>query len=285
MVAVEGDLSTLRASLRGPVHLDYSPQSLGPVGAFVAIRVQNVGERAVGVGHLHASFEATRDGVAFGCNTHVDRAEGVVEPTQLGPSQTFTFERLLDCAMPLPGRYDVRVWMHVGEEGRGAREGQPGVFVGSLEVEVEGKGGNVPRPVPSRNGLYALMMGAPAARPMTAVEWGRCNYRVVVALVNGGHGVVQVGSAHMTVLEFRKRTPVPCAGRREEIDEPATLAPGAIHLSRVPVACAPTQEGQYDLVGRFALDGGEEIEIGRIGLLVTETLNYIFSSPEPPSKL
>jgi len=275
VAAVDGDLSSLQSSVRGPARLDYNPQSLGPVGSFVSIRLQNVGQRAVALGRLHASFEATRDGVAFGCNSHVDRREGAIEPTQLAPSQAFTFERLLDCAMPLPGRYDVRVWMHPGD-----REDSR-TFVGSLQVDVEGKDGNVPRPVPPRAGLYALMMGAPAVRPMTEVEWTQCSYRVVLALVNGGHDVVRVGPAYLAVLEFRRGTPVPCAGRRQQVDEPAVLAPGAIHLVRVPVACAPTREGQYDLVGRFALDGGQEIEIGRVGLLVTETLNYVFSTPEP----
>ncbi len=280
-----GSLSDLRASLRAPARLDYDPQSLGVAGQFVSIHVDNVGGRVVPVAHLHAAFAATRDGVAFPCNTHVRGASGL-EPVQLYPAQSATFERLLDCTMPLPGRYDVRVWIHAAGREEEKDRGRPGagVFVGSFQVDVTAKG-KVPRPVPSYAGVYALMTGAPTASPLPADAWAKGGYRVVVALINGSNRAVALGPSRISLLMFKEGSSLPCAGRPEPIDEPDALAPGAVHVVRVPVTCAPTEEGRYEIVGRFAVGNAAEVELGRVGLLVTQSPYFLFTPerlPVPP---
>src|SRR5208283_2075780 len=110
-----GNLSDLRGSVSGPARLAYDPQSLGVAGQFVSIRVENTGSRVLPLAQLHASFATTREGVAFPCNTHVRGSAGALEPIQLRPAQSATFERLLDCRMPLPGHYEVRVGIHTAD--------------------------------------------------------------------------------------------------------------------------------------------------------------------------
>ncbi|HEY8090759.1 MAG TPA: hypothetical protein VIF09_23015 [Polyangiaceae bacterium] len=270
-----GDLSTLRASLHGPARLDYEPRSLGVAGQFVSIRVENTGAGTVPIPHLHASFAATREDVAFPCNVHVAGAQGAIEPPRLDPGQSFTFERLLDCAMTLPGRYDVRVWMHVDREKENLGDAGVGAFVGSLAIEVMANAGNAPHALPAHPGLYALMTGAPTAPPMTADAWARGDYQVVVALVNGGREPVPVGPARVSLLVFKQGAGLPCAGQ-EDLQQPASLAPGRAHVVRVPVTCAPTREGHYELVGRLSLGGEAQTEIGRVGLLVTQDATFQF---------
>ncbi len=277
-----GDLSGLRASIRAPSHFDYDPQSLGAAAHFVSIHIENVGSRAVPIADLHASFATTREGVAFPCNTHVRAPAGALEPVLLYPAQSTTFERLLDCSMPLPGHYEVRVRIHTGERESevGGSQGA-GVFVGAFAVDVVANG-NVPRPVSSRVGLYAEMTGAPTAPPMPADAWAKGGYRVVVALMNGSDHSVAVGPAHVSMLVFKQGSALPCTGQRQHLAEPDSLKPGAVHVERVPVTCAPTEEGRYEIVGRLAVGNEQEVEIGRVGLLVTQSPYFLFT-PERPN--
>jgi hypothetical protein len=283
--AVTVDLSNARTALRGPTRLDYDPRSLGVAGQFVAIRIENAGTWRLPVGHLHAAFAATREGVAFPCNAHAAKLTGAIEPSELGPGQAFTFERLLDCTMPLPGHYDVQVQLHAGDrESADPREVRPSFFVGSFGVDVAAAEGSAPRPIPGHVGLYALMIGAPSAPPMTSDAWTKGGYRVTVVLVNGSDRPVTVGPARMAMLVFKRGESLPCTGRQENLDEPATLAPGSIHLARLPVSCAPASEGQYEIVGRLVLGAGPEVEIGHVGLLVTASPYFLFTPEWPPNR-
>jgi hypothetical protein len=278
--ALLGSLSDLRATLRAPARLAYDPQSLGAARQFVSISLENVGDRGVPVAHLHASFATTRDGVAFPCNAHVHGPIGAIEPLRLDAGQSFTFERALDCTMPLPGRYDVRVWIHgAGHEETGDRPGA-GVFVGSFSVDLTANG-DAPHPVVSHVGLYAMMTGAPTSPPMTADAWAKGGYRVVVALVNGTQQPMAVGPCRLSLLLFRQGAPLPCTGRQERLDEPDTLAPGGVYIVRVPVTCAPAEEGRYQIIGRLAVGSAADAEIGRVGLLVTESPDFLFMPVQP----
>jgi len=271
------DLSDVRASLRAPPRFAYDAQSLGVAGQFVSIRLENVTGRVVPIDHLHAAFSATREGVAFACNTHVRAGAGAIEPARLEPGQSVTFERLLDCTMPLPGRYDVRVWIHAADRDESERDRAGiGLFAGSFQVDVT-PNGNIPRPVSSRAGLYALMTGASTAPPMPADAWAKGGYEVVVALINASNRAVAVGPSHASLLVFKTGAPLPCAGRQERLAEPETLAPGGVRVTRVPVECAPTEEGHYEIVGRFAVGNAPEEEIGRVGLLVTQSPYFLFT--------
>jgi len=280
--ASTGDFSELRASLRAPARVTYEPQSLGVAGEFVSIRVENIGSRTVPLPRLHATFATTRAGVAFPCNAHVGSRTGAIEPSHLDPGQSFTFERLLDCTMPLPGAYEVRLWIHAAEgEGDRDRSHAP-LFVGSFPVDVASNG-RAPIAIAARPGLFAFMTGATVSRPMPPDAWAKGGYHVAVALVNGSPRPVEVGRAHVTLLVFKRGDPLLGTERQQPLDEPAALAPGAVHVHLVPVTGVPSEEGRYEIVGRFAVGDSPEVEIGRVGLVVTQSPDLLQPTPEWPN--
>jgi hypothetical protein len=280
------DLSALHAWVVGPGNLEYDPHSLGIAGKFVGLLLENPGPSAVALPRLHASFRAVREGVAFPCNAHVGApAAGPAEPSWLGPGQSFAFERLLDCTMPLTGHYDVSVWIHPAT-GELADHGPPqgAVFVGSFGVDLTARSGQAPRPVPGHPGLYALVTGASTAAPMTEEAWSKGAYQVALALVNGSSRTVSLGGARMQLLVVKRGAKLPCAGRVEPLAEPATLAPGEVHVVHVPVTCVPAGEGQYEVTGRLSIGGEPAITVGRFGLLVTGN-PYLLYTPMWPQPL
>jgi hypothetical protein len=293
-----GDLSNLVPSLHGPSRIVYDPQALGPPGRFVSIHLENTSKRVVSLSHVHATFTATRDDVSFPCNAHVGDNAGAIEPRNLKPGQSATIERLLDCAMPLPGHYDVRVWIHSDrEEGGGPPcrvfggsytedEGcRPGadVYVGSLQVDVVAAG-TAPQPVAARQGLFAVIVGPTVTPPIPAEAWAEGRYRVALVLVNGTDRPLPVGPSRLSLLVFREGSASPpCGGEDQPLDVPNVLAPGAVQILLVPVTCAPAEEGRYRIVGRLAIGDEEGSEIGELRLLVTKDpyLRFEPIGPEP----
>lgn len=273
-----GNLSDLRASLDALGHLAYDWQSLGVAAAFIKIRLTNPGPRDVPVGQLHATFAATRNGVAFPCNSHVGAAAGTPEPSHLEPGRSFTFERLLDCSMPLPGRYEVSVWAHTAD--REPTEPSAGVFVGTVAIDVTASA-NAPRLVSLGGEVYAVMSGAPMSVPMGADAWAGGHYQVAVALVNGSDRTVTVGPSSLSLLVSREGELLPCTEGRILLHEPDALAPGTVHVVRVPVTCEPTRQGRYLVVGRFTDREVHDVEIGRFGLLVTGNPYFSFAAEWP----
>jgi hypothetical protein len=69
------------------------------------------------------------------------------------------------------------------------------------------------------------------------------------------------------------------SGQAEHVVLPAELAPGAMHVVQAPVACAPSEEGRYEIIGRVSLEGGEEVEVGRVALEVTR--DPLLFAPQP----
>jgi hypothetical protein len=276
-----GPISDLRAFARVPDRVAYDASAFGISAQFVSIRVDNVGGRLVPVKHLHASFAATRAGVSFACNRHVDAIDGAGEPTHLAPGQSFTFERLLDCSMPLPGPYEVNVWLHSSEhDGEGPGAPVDGVFVGSFQVDVSAAG-NAPRRISLRDELYALMTGSPIAMPLPYDAWRGGSYKVAVALINGGARAVAIGQSTVAMSLLREGGTFACSAREQTLDEPRVLPAGSVHVVLVPVTCAPEELGRYEVVARFTGGDVREVDIGRFGLLVTGNPYFSFV-PEWP---
>jgi hypothetical protein len=267
---------TFRLSLRAPSRVTYDPQALGASGAFVTVVLQNVGACTANVPRLHASFAASRDGVAFRCNAHVGAPVGAMEPSWLGPGQSFSFERLLDCSMPLTGRYEVTVAVHPVEDEAGA-QGAPqpaGTFAGSFAVDVVAHDGEAPHPLPACPGLYALMTGASTAPPYSAGVSTAGRYSLVLARVNAANREAVVGPARLSLAVSRDGTPISCPAGQSVPVPPATLEAGAINVDRVPLPCEPLPEGRYGIVGTLALGGGDAIEIGHVEVVVTTELPF-----------
>jgi len=177
----------------------------------------------------------------------------------------------------LPGRYSVTVYAAFPGDAKGERGDAAGAF--SLDVMEEGIGG--PRPYPSRPGLFVAMTGGRMTHPLPEEAWARGDYHVVVSVMNGASHAIAVGPARLAFLTYKKGSPLPCSGQAESIPFPEQLAPGAMHVAQAPVACAPSEEGRYEIVGRLALGEGEEIEIGRVGLKVSSD-PFLFSPERSP---
>jgi hypothetical protein len=176
--------------------------------------------------------------------------------------------------MPLPGRYDIAVYCALNDphEARGT-------LVGQFAANVE-ESGTAPRPYLSRSGLYVSMVGEGSTRPLSPEAWARGDYHVVLVVVNGSNRPVRAGSARLGMLTYRKGSPLPCSGQTEPAQLPAELLPGSVSLVRRPLTCAPSEEGQYEIVGRVAFgEDAEEIEAGRISLKVTR--GPILFDPDP----
>ncbi len=256
----------LRVSIRTAPSAIYDPIAIGPVGQLVWIRLTNTGTQSRAVDHLDVSFSAARNGVSFPCEEHAANLARVHEPSWLEPGEGFTFERELDCRMPLVGRYDVRAYVRLGN----APAAERGDLAGTFPLELIAHGTTVPQPYPSRDGLFVLLTGSRGTHPLAAEAWARGDYHVVVAVINGSRRNVRVGPASLAFLVYKEGSSLPCSGQGESLALPEELPPGGLRVVHAPVACAPSEEGRYVIVGRLSLrDVGQEIEVGRVPLEVT----------------
>jgi hypothetical protein len=199
------------------------------------------------------------------------------EPSWLAPGQSFPFERRIDCVFPLPGAYDVSVFARVGDDDSANPSScEP---VGSFRLEVEALP-RVPKPVPSHPGVFAIMTGSKATRPMPPEAWTGGDYHVVVALINGSARSVALGAGKIAFLVYAKGSSIPCVGEARLLTLPGELAPGTMHLADAPITCAPSLEGKYEIVGYLSFaDVDESIEIGRLGLRVTSDPKAFMPDP------
>jgi hypothetical protein len=265
----------IRASVRGPSRATYVAEALGAAAQSVSIQLMNTSGQSVNVGRLRVAFSATREGVPFQCKEHQGGRVKDREVSTLAPQQSFVFERDLDCAMPLPGTYEVRTYVALTDAAKGER----GDFAGAFSLTVADSP-FAPRPYLPRPGLYAAMTGNRTTAPLLPEAWSRGDYHVVLALVNGSTVPVAAGQARLAFSTYRKGSPLPCSGQTEKLDFPAELAPGSVHVTQAPVACAPSEEGRYEIVGRLRFDeAGEGVEVGRVAVKVTR--DPLLFEPQP----
>ncbi len=275
----------LAVQVSAPESARYHASSLGPAALFVTLAVTNVGTRPARVDGLRVAFQARREGVVFPCRPHIGGSTRVREPSELAPGGSFVYERDLDCSMPLVGRYDVRTFVRFAPGAPPEQEAE-GDLAGAFTVEVR-DGARAPRAYPGREGVYAFMTGSSVTQPLSPEAWVRGDYHVVVALINGSPRVVPLGPARLAFLVFRRGSPLPCSGESERLALPESLGPGATHTAYAAVTCAPSEEGDYELVGKLALGEGspEPVEIGRVNLRVSrdplELPSYTSSSADP----
>lgn len=252
-----------RALLIPPAKITYDPRAIGASGAWVKIRLTNVGVVPLAVDRLRATFTANRDGVAFSGDRGTTEPSPAREPSTLKPGQSFDFERFLDCSMPLPGRYHVSSFVSLGD----SATSYP---AGGFSVDLVASGPPGPRPYGARDGLFILMTGAQVTRPLSAEAWARGDYHVVLAFINGSRRRIPVGPARVAFLVYKLGTPLPCSGQANTVSVPESLEPGAVHLARAPVACAPSEEGNYSIVGKLTLaNATDEVEVGKVPLRVS----------------
>ncbi len=257
----------LRALIQAPKSARYDGQAFGVAPPLVHVKLTNVGNQPMESGDIGVTFDARRSGVTFPCIAKrvTDR-----RPT-VAPNASVTFDDPIDCAFSLPGRYDVSVFLSVGD---GARE-----FIEAFPFDVEATS-EAPQPYPPRLGLFVLAVGNRATPPLTPDAWARGDYHVALAVINGSPQPVPVGPASVSFTVYKIGSPLPCAGESQALSFPEQLAPGAMQVVRTPITCAPSEEGRYEVVARFTLASTKyEMIAGRFALRVSR--NPLLFAPDP----
>jgi hypothetical protein len=257
--------SDLRVSITGPTTSEYDPSIFGPSRRTVSVRLTNEGDHPVDMSGVDALFSVTRDSVTFPCARRGHRSAQTRAAFNLPPGESFTFERDVDCLMPIAGRYAIGVFIGFDEpSGRTTPD-----FADEFTLEIL-PSPRAPRPYPSRAGLYVVLGGDTVTRPLPAASWARGDYHVVVAVINASADSIAVGPARLAFLTYKGSSSLPCSGQDEALTFPATLEPGSMVTVPAPVACAPSTEGIYEIVGKLGFANDEpKLEIGRVDLTVT----------------
>jgi hypothetical protein len=256
----------MQVSMTVPALVPYKAAVFGVSGQLVSVKLTNTSKELRSFEGLRLSFAAMRNGVTFPCLLRPNSSASAPtsrEPTSLPPQGTFYFERAFECTLPLPGQYTVHAYVALRPQN------SQGDFAGSFLVTV-GDSQFAPRPYRVKPGLYVAMTGANIVAPMPEDAWARGDYHAVVALVNGSKDPIELGPGSMAFRTYRNNSKLPCAGQKARLALPETLAPGSLHIVYVPLACAPSLEGRYEIIGRFALDtNSETVEVGHFALDVT----------------
>lgn len=253
-------------------------EALGAHRQLVHVELRNLGARTVDLHGLRFAFVAERAGVRFPCSARPEPAPAAREARLLAKGSSLRFARLVDCATPLPGRYSVSMRLLLPSW---IREDEAGDVLGSFDLEVVAHG-PAPVPYPGREGLFVLITGEGVSHPLPAESWARGRYRMLVAVVNASTEPLRVGGATVSIQTYRHGTNLPCGGQMQALAFPGELAAGATALQWATVSCAPSQEGRYELVGRFRLGELPEIEAGRVPLTVSKDPMLFSPLPVPP---
>lgn len=258
----------LSVRLLAPKSRAYDPSTFGPGGTSVGIELTNTSRGEMAIETLRASFTPVREGVTFPCTAAIPASNGLREPTTLRPGEAFVFHRELDCRLSLPGAYEIGVRLAFGAEAA--------IEAGHFSFALEARGPRVPKPHPASPGLFAMMAGDTASRPQGASDGA---YAVVVALVNGSAKPLTLVGPRVLFRVTRVGSALPCMDEPVVLHPPALLAPGALHVERVPITCVMHKPGNYDIDAAVLLgDDGREAPLGRVRLSVSQD-PLLFTAP------
>lgn len=262
-VTIESAPATGEAAveIRAPVRARYVPHLLGPSRPTLGVAVTNRGGGPLDVSNLQVRLEAAREGVAFRCAEKVGAPGGVREPAMLAPGQTFTFERDLDCALPLEGTYAVRVAVSFGT-GPWAAPRDVRTFtlsVASIKTEA-------PRAVEGVEGLWAAL-GASGVVEGPAGAHGR----IAVAIVNGGRVPLELPPLRLALRVTKRGTPIPCEDEPTALRSPRVLGAGGVYREPIEVSCIGLgHPGTYDVEARLLQPGDRETQLGTLRIVVDD---------------
>lgn len=266
---------SLRVEVHGPSQSPYVAESFGALTRTVVLSVTNDSDERKPLPRLWAHYTALREGIPFRCSPSQAGIVKGSEPSALEPHQTFSIERELACLTPLPGAYQVEVRVSAGKEPAAFEDAER---VGSFVLRVLDSPA-APRPIAALSGVFVGMGGARVTRPLSRAGWQAGDYRVLVIVVNAGRRAQPLGRITLSFETTKQGAGLPCAGESEPLKLPAELAPGAVEFLRIPVTCAPSEPGKYEIAGRLLLESGFAASVGSIHVEVSE--NPMLFSPEP----
>lgn len=261
--------------VRAPLHARYEPTLAGAAKPSLAVIVTNGSAQPLDVSDLRVHLNATRKGVAFRCASEVGAPLGEREPVVLAPGQSFTFDRELDCALPLVGAYAVRVAVSFG---KGAFR-MPR-YLEAFTLTVTALPSVEPREVEGVPGLWASM----GSNDKLAGGVGRGFGRTVLTIVNATHRPIELPRMRLVLRVYKVGNPIPCVDQPRDLPLPTVLGPGDAYNELVEVSCLGLAvAGTYDvapwLIVPRGAEGDREIALGRLRVdVVTDPTLFI-----PPS--
>lgn len=242
---------SIEPSLQAPSRAVWDPTSFSPIGGEVVLTLSNPRPVNARFGDVRVLFSATREGVPMAC-----RSEPVVplhEAHVLGPNARVRFIRRIDCAMPFPGRYDIRVLASWSDA--------PPHEVGAFAIDVEASSDRKPRPI--REGLVGALAGPQLVNPTS--KW-----LATIAILNQSAVTQPLGSARIVLRSHPVDHDIWCEGPPTDVQLPATLVAGRMHVMRAPLACDLQTPGFYAVQAALELDGnGKRTTIGEMRVRVT----------------
>lgn len=257
-------------AVQAPLRARYDPSLGGAVKPSLGVVVTNRSSQPLDVSDLRVHLEVTRDGVSHRCAKAVGAPPGDREPTTLGSGDSHTFDRELDCALPLVGAYSVRVGVSFGH----------GVFSAPRDVRAFGLTvtalPNVePREVGGLPGLWAAI----GSSNKLAGGQGRGFGRTLLTLVSASPKPIEVPPMRLALRVYRVGNPIPCEDEPLALSTPAVLAPGDSYHQSIEISCLGLAEpGTYDIAARLVvprgLEGDRVIALGRFRLDVVTDPTY-----------
>lgn len=261
----------LQITVAAPEAAYYNPAAFGIGGQRVAVTLKNTGVAPVKTEPLEVYFTASREGVAFRCADVPSAIEPRPMPS-MPPGETASYDVLMDCALALPGRYEINVFVKVGAEA------SPRERVSTFAFRVDGGRATTPKPYPGKEGLFTAMAGEPMVRAAETKAKGK--YPITVALINAGTRSLALGAGRLTFRAYKKGQALPCSEGAVPVDMPTELRPGAIHFVRGTAQCVLGAEGEYEMVGLIGFGEAADREVGRFFVRVTSDPNLLVPLPK-----
>ena len=265
---------TVRVDLRAPLHARFDPAVLAAAKSWLAIQVFNHGTTELDVSDFRAHLEATREGISFGCKKEIGPASGEREPSTLAPGASFVFERALDCALPLAGKYAVSVAVSFG---RGAYRTPKSVRATTLTVTAPAD--IAPKAVEGYPGLYAAI-GASAR-----LDGGKDHGvgRMMLSLVSARKEPTHLPPLRLSLRVYRVGQSIPCQDEPVALREGGLLGPGESRFEPIEVSCLGLGvPGSYDVEATLLVPndgeraGEREIVLGKLRVdVVTNQLEFV----------
>jgi hypothetical protein len=245
--------SKLTVAIHGPANVAYDPNSLGAAAHTVVLLVANPTHEAVPIGDVRVSYAARRNGVSVPCNENPEPRPR--ETHVIAAGERVSFVRILDCSMPFPGRYEVRVLASWSDA--------PLHEVGTLAVDVYDAAHRGPRPILDRPGLLGAIAGAQVADPTTGWE-------ATIAVLNESAVVQPLGNIRVLLRSHPLGKSLWCTGPTTELAGPRMLAPGAMHVVHTRLPCDLRTAGSYMIQAELQIAGSAATEVGELQVRITD---------------
>jgi hypothetical protein len=257
------DAIEVSAELRGKARVRYLPELLATPRPVVRIVIQNRGTAALDVSNLRVRLALTRDGVSFPCTEAVETERS---PHEIVPGAKESFDRRVDCAMPLVGAYAVDISVAFGRAGRWSS----GQVVRTVALQVDSPKDSEPRELAGLPGAW----GAIGTSRSVGTSSAEAPDKLGVSVVNASPKSLDVPPMRLALRVYKSGSPIPCEDEPAELKVPAVLAPGRAYRETIAVSCLGLHSaGRYEIVGRLVystVDGrSTESEIGRIRVEVS----------------